>query len=131
MHFFHIPTMLNLAPLSYSAWGPDHAEYHNFGITATSLCLNSLSNYKESNNWITVDNELDRMWKEIMVPKLKVLPWQLPSLRKPWNTIVRSHFSIKDLNWVPHNYKSQILTLYPYSSDNSKELGNNADEKYM
>jgi len=71
------------------------------------------------------------MWKEIMVTKLKLLSWQLPGLRKPRKTIVRSQFSTQDLNWVPHNYKSQILTLDLYSSVYSKELGNSADEKYM
>jgi len=70
------------------------------------------------------------MWKEIGVAKLKLIPWQLPGLRKPLKTIVRSQFSTQDLNWVPHNYKSQILTLDPYSSVYNKEFGNSADEKY-
>jgi hypothetical protein len=34
------------------------------------------------------------------------------------------------LNWVPHNYKSQTLTLDPYSWVYSKELGNSVDKKY-
>ena len=129
--YFHIPTMLNLTPCSFSAWGPDNAEHQNFRVTAITLCLCSLNNYKESNNWITVNSELDRMWKEIGVARLKLLPRQLPCLRKPWKSIVRSQFSAQDLNWVPHNYKTQILTLDPYFSVYSKEFGNSPDEKYM
>jgi hypothetical protein len=47
---------------------------------AGNVFNNTISNsdYITSKEWMTVNNELDRTWKEVVMTQFKVLFWHLP-----------------------------------------------------
>jgi hypothetical protein len=76
-----------------------------------SLLHDALSNqdYILSDNWIIVNNEFRRMWKEAVVASFKVIIRYLPG-EKPRNFCHDSQCPGRDSNWAPPEYVRRVTS---------------------
>jgi hypothetical protein len=63
----------------------------------------SNSDYAVLNDWMTVNNELEMMWKEAVVAQFEVLHWQLPGQTQEnlEKLSLDNQYPDRDLNHVP------------------------------
>jgi hypothetical protein len=67
--------------------------------------------------WL-VNDELERIWKEVVVPNLRYYPnICLEGLRKTTQNLSQDSWSLsQDFNLVPPKYKAGVLTIWPRCS---------------